>query len=162
KLRIFIKSSLFYYLSLSLSKVESGCPRRKKLHQALCYSFGIPPQSPDNLLTTPSSHSHQPNKISQKSNNTKSGIRIVFGVSDGKFTYDSNLFQSRRSLASPRSHTLNRILIWALDVKCSKGIHSYLYPMVFVMLYKVLHFFILIHVHGLRNRDTKLLDDFVF
>ncbi|KAF6170500.1 hypothetical protein GIB67_031908 [Kingdonia uniflora] len=47
---------------------ESGS-RRKKLRQTLCCSFGIPPQSPDNLITTPSSHSH-PNKTSFKSNNS--------------------------------------------------------------------------------------------
>ncbi|KAF6174468.1 hypothetical protein GIB67_004662 [Kingdonia uniflora] len=101
--------------------VESGCSRRKKLPQTLCYFIKIPPQPPDNPLPTLSSHSHQHNKTSQKSNNTKSDICIVFGVLDDKFTYDSNLFQSRRTLANPRSCTSNRLWIRALDVEMVEG-----------------------------------------
>ncbi|KAF6135087.1 hypothetical protein GIB67_040398 [Kingdonia uniflora] len=117
--------------------VESGCSRRNKLPQTLCYSFRIPPQPPDNPLTTPSSHSHRPNKTSQMSNNTKSGIRIVFGILDDKFTYDSNLFQYRRALASSISCTWNRLWIRALAVGMVEGDSQLPAPNV---LYKVLAF----------------------
>ncbi|KAF6156928.1 hypothetical protein GIB67_039689, partial [Kingdonia uniflora] len=130
-------------LSLSFSwssMVESGCSRRKKLPQTLCYSFRIPPQPSDNPLPTLSSHSHQPNKTSQKSNNTKSNIRIVFGVLDGKLTYDSNLFQSRRALANPRSCTSNRLWIQTLDVGMVEGDSQLPAPNGIVVLYKVLTF----------------------